>query len=102
MKKLLISTLLLLFAVMTFAQISPEEAVPMIEGKGIITAADDSPLTFEEFKTAVEKAFPGKGQLITGTGEVSRADFAMAMVKVLGLEAEANVVEEICTTAIDE
>lgn len=102
MKKLLIFSFLLLFAIMTFAQISSEEAIPVIEGKGIITAVDDSSLTFGEFKTAVEKAFPGKGQLITGTGEVTRADFAVALVKVLGLEAEANAVEEICTTAIDE
>lgn len=102
MKKLLVSLLLLVFAVMGFAQIAAEEAIPVIESKGIMAKVDDSPLTYAEFRTAVEKAFPGKGQLISGTGEVSRADFVLALVEVLGLQAEVAAVEEICTTALDE
>lgn len=102
MKKLFVCMLVLFFSVLSLAQISAEEAIPVIESRGILTSVDESPLTFTEFKAAIEKAFPGKEEIIKGKGEVSRADFAVAMVEVLGLQSEAEAFDEICTTALDE
>ncbi|MDK2945071.1 MAG: peptide/nickel transport system substrate-binding protein [Mesotoga sp.] len=102
MKKLFVCMLVLFFSGLSLAQISAEEAIPVIESRGILTSVDESPLTFTEFKAAIEKAFPGKEEIIKGKGEVSRADFAVAMVEVLGLQSEAEAFDEICTTALDE
>jgi len=102
MKKLLVFFLIILFSAILLGQVFPEEAIPVIESKGIMSSVDESLLTYSEFKNAVEKAFPGKGNLISGTGEVLRADFAVAMIEVLGLKSESESYEEICTTALDE
>ncbi|MDD3460953.1 MAG: peptide ABC transporter substrate-binding protein, partial [Mesotoga sp.] len=102
MKKLLVFFLIILFSAFLLGQVLPEEAIPVIESKGIMSSVDESPLTYSEFRNAVEKAFPGKGNLISGAGEVLRADFAVAMVEVLGLKSEAQSYDEICTTATDE
>jgi len=102
MKKLFVLMLIFFFSSLLLGQVFPEEAIPVIESKGILFSVDESPLTFSEFRTAVEKAFPGKGELIEGTGEVSRANFAVAMVEVLDLKSEADAYDEICTTALDE
>ncbi|MEN3008582.1 peptide ABC transporter substrate-binding protein [Pseudothermotoga sp.] len=86
-----------------FAQISLQEAAPVIQKLGILQKIDDSPLSYDEFRAAVAKAFPGKENLVKkGSEPVLRKDFIMILVKVLGLEQEAAKFKEICTLANDE
>lgn len=102
MKKVLLIGLTL-FVCAVFAQISLQEAAPVIQRLGILQKVDDSPLTYDEFRAAVAKAFPGKENLVKkGSELVLRKDFVMILVKVLGLEQEAAKFKEICTLANDE
>lgn len=102
MKKVLLVGLTL-FVCAVFAQISLQEAAPVIQRLGILQKVDDSPLTYDEFRAAVAKAFPGKENLVKkGSEPVLRKDFIVALVKVLGLEQEAAKFKEICTLANDE
>ncbi|MCS7175470.1 peptide ABC transporter substrate-binding protein [Pseudothermotoga sp.] len=94
---------LTLLACTIFAQISLQEAAPVIQKLGILQKIDDSPLSYDEFRAAVAKAFPGKENLVKkGSEPVLRKDFILILVKVLGLEQEAAKFKEICTLANDE
>lgn len=102
MKKALLIGLTL-FACVVLAQISLQEAAPVIQKLGILQKVDDSPLSYDEFHAAIAKAFPGKENLIKkGSEPVLRKDFIMTLVKILGLEQEAAKFKEICTLANDE
>lgn len=102
MKKVLLIGLAL-FVCVVLAQISLQEAAPVIQKLGILQKVDDSPLSYDEFHAAIAKAFPGKENLIKkGSEPVLRKDFIMTLVKILGLEQEAAKFKEICTLANDE
>ncbi len=103
MRKLLSVFFALSLLVVCFAQISLEEAAPVVQKLGILKTIDDSALTYDEFYSAVAKAFPGKESLVKkGSDAVLRKDFILTLVKVLGLEQEAAKFTEICTLADDE
>ncbi len=102
MKKVLLIGLAL-FVCVVLAQISLQEAAPVIQKLGILQKVDDSPLSYDEFHAVIAKAFPGKENLIKkGSEPVLRKDFIMTLVKILGLEQEAAKFKEICTLANDE
>jgi peptide/nickel transport system substrate-binding protein len=99
--------LVLLFTIvlltLSFAQVSLEEAKPVIMSKGILKSVDNTQLTFNEFKNAIEKAFPGKQELVqAGTASVNRSEFIKTLVQVLGLVQEAAGYSEVVTMANDE
>lgn len=50
---------LTLLACTIFAQISLQEAAPVIQKLGILQKIDDSPLSYDEFRAAVAKAHSG-------------------------------------------
>ncbi|HOJ89330.1 MAG TPA: peptide ABC transporter substrate-binding protein [Pseudothermotoga sp.] len=103
MRKLLSVFFALSLLVLCFAQISLDEAAPVVQKLGILKTIDDSALTYDEFYSAVAKAFPGKESLVKkGSDAVLRKDFILTLVKVLGLEQEAAKFTEICTLANDE
>lgn len=100
-------SLFLLLAVLvltlSFGQVALEEARPAILKAGILKIVDGSDLTANEFKDAVQKAFPGKeGYVAAGTNAVSRTEFITTLVKVLGLSEEAARYAEVVTMAHDE
>jgi len=103
MKKTAIFLVIMIFmSLFAFAQISAEDAVPVIERDGILSNVNEDALTYDEFHAAIAKAFPGKESMVkTGSEEVSRLDFITALVKVLGLEEEAAQYEEVYAMSND-
>ncbi len=99
---LLVVVILMSLFTAAFSQISADDAVPVIERKGILSNVNEDALTYDEFHAAIAKAFPGKESLIkTGSGEVLRLDFITDMVAVLGLEEEAAGYEEAYAMSMD-
>ena len=95
--------LAVLVLTLSFGQVALEEACPAILKAGILKIVDGSDLTANEFKDAVQKAFPGKeGYVAAGTNAVSRTEFITTLVKVLGLSEEAARYAEVVTMAHDE
>jgi peptide/nickel transport system substrate-binding protein len=102
-KRFLVVLLASFLATFFFAQISLQEAAPVVQKLGILKVIDDTPLTWDEFYAAVAKAFAGKENLVKkGSEPVLRKDFIVTLIKVLGLEKEAAKFTEICTLANDE
>ncbi|HPJ87922.1 MAG TPA: peptide ABC transporter substrate-binding protein [Thermotogota bacterium] len=86
-----------------FAQVSGEIAVPFIQSEGIIAECNDEALTWEEFSTALEKAFPGESVSFESSAEpVLRKDFIVSLVDFLGLSAETETFEDAYTWSNDE
>ncbi|HNR62552.1 MAG TPA: peptide ABC transporter substrate-binding protein [Thermotogota bacterium] len=104
MKKVsLLLMLTVMLLTLSFGQAALEEAGPAILKAGILKIVDESVLTANEFKEAVQKAFPGKeGYVTAGVATVSRTEFITTMIKILGLSEEASQYAEVVTMANDE
>jgi peptide/nickel transport system substrate-binding protein len=63
-KRFLAVLLASFLATFFFAQISLQEAAPVVQKLGILKVIDDTPLTWDEFYAAVAKAFAGKENLV--------------------------------------
>ncbi len=106
MKKITVISLVFLAMVLLSSSISAallsEEAIDAIKSEGFLANVDDGYLTYAEFKELVAAAFPGKENLISGDGFVTRSDFIVSLVEVLGLQGEAAKFDEVRTMAFDE
>ncbi len=102
-KRILFTALFSLMVVVALAQVSLDEAAPEILRRGILRAVDASELSFTEFRSAVAVAFPGKEDLV-GVEDcyMTRTDFLLNLIKVLGLESQAAQYAQVVTMANDE
>jgi len=92
-----------LFFSVFFGQVAQDIAVPYIESKGILSDCTADPMTYEEFYTAVEVAFPeAEIPFEAGPEQVLRKDFIANVLKILDLEDEALKFEDAYTWANDE
>jgi len=102
-KVLVLLALVVLLVVSSFAQVSVDEAKALILKQGILKSVDKSNLTYDEYKAAVAKAFPGKETLVgSGNKAVTRSDYIVTLVKVLGLTSQAGGYTEVVAMANDE